>query len=301
MERVDALVETFPGLLRSAAEALLTRHGYNAGKGEAGPQWNVLGHPLMQLPIWIDSASASPLDDQVLADIHESSLCGYLAVRAEDDYFDGPGGDPETAMMLANAFRSRHLSMIARHTSDHRLWSRVDVLWQQYSDAMLFEKKSNEPASDYRSEDFDRILLRSQPLEIPADVVLLLKGRWEEIGLVGRLVAHLAKATQIFDDFVDAPEDLAMGNHTFMVRRLNGEQGEQALRRNMLEMCDQVMEMASAELDLAAVVAAELRVIGLAEWVDARKEKMAGVSERGFRALFDTLTNPTTPGALGTA
>ena len=278
----------------------MSRHRYGDDDGPS-PHLNVLGHPLLQLPIWVDMAVDERLDEDTMSDILESSLCGYLSVRAEDDYFDGDWDDPKAAMMLSAVFRARHHALLALHVSDDRFWDRFEEVWRGYADAMLRESELNDASSEYGPDDFDRVLLRSQPLELPVNAVLSLKGRWELASLSSELVRHLAKATQLFDDFVDAPNDLAAGNYTWMVRRLGGRDGEGPLRRSMVEGCDQVFAEAADELDRAVLVGADLGLTELPIWVGARKAAMTQASQRLYQALFDKVGSFGASGASGDA
>jgi hypothetical protein len=255
----------------------------------------------LQLPLWIDAATDGELDDTVLSDILESSLCGYLSVRAEDDYFDGQWDRPKEAIILSGVFRSRHQGLLARHISDGRFWDRFEELWSGYADAMLLESELTEASSDYGPAEFDMVLARSQPLEIPANAVLSLKGCWDRAGLAGDLVLHLTKATQLFDDLVDAPADLASGNHTWMVRRLAGTGGEKALRRSMVKSWDQVITEAAEELDRAALVGTEMGLAELPAWIGARKAEMDRASRHMFEALFEKLGSAMAPESSGDA
>jgi hypothetical protein len=279
----------------------MSRHGYTVSDDGSGPHTNVLGHPLLLLPLWIDAATDGELDDAVLSDILESSLCGYLSVRAEDDYFDGQWDRPKEAIMLSIVFRSRHQGLLARHVSDEQFWDRFEELWSGYADAMLLESELNEASSDYGPAEFDLVLARSQPLEIPANAVLSLKGRWDQAGPTAELVRRLTKATQLFDDLVDAPADLASGNYTWMVRRLAGSGGEKALRRGMVKSCDQVIAEAADELDRAVLIGAEMGLTALPSWIDARKAEMARTSQRMYEALFEKLRFSDAPKASGDA
>ena len=236
-----------------------------------------------------------------MSDILESSLCGYLSVRAEDDYFDGDWDEPKAAMMLSAVFRARHHALLARHVSDYRFWDRFEEVWRGYADAMLRESELNDASFEYGPDDFDRVLLRSQPLELPVNAVLSLKGRWELASLGSELVRHLTKATQLFDDFVDAPNDLASGNYTWMVRRLAGKDGDRLLRRRMVESCDQVFAEAADELDRAVLVGADLGLTELPIWVSARKAAMTRASQRLYQALFDKVGSFGASGASGDA
>jgi len=300
IERVNALVAGLPDLVKRHAEDLMSRHRYGGDAGPS-PHLNVLGHPLLQLPIWIDMAVDERLDEDAMSDILESSLCGYLSVRAEDDYFDGDWDQPKAAMMLSAVFRARHHSLLARHISDDRFWDRLEEVWRGYADAMLRESELNDASFEYGRDDFEHVLLRSQPLELPVNAVLSLKGRWELTPLSSELVRHLTKATQLFDDFVDAPNDLTSGNYTWMVRRLGGRDGDRPMRRRMVESCDQVFAEAADELDQAVLVGADLGLTDLPIWVSSRKAAMTRASQRLYQALFDKVGSFGPSGASGDA
>lgn len=289
LNRVFSKVSEMTPLVEPLARALISRHGYDAGDESDGPHGNVLGHPLLELPVWVDEATGNRLDARTLDDILESSVWGYLSVRAEDDYFDGHWGDSHGAMILSGVCRSRHQSLLALHIPDPRFWSRYQEVWDDYAESMLLERSLHAPEAEYGAEDFDRVLRRSQPLEVPANAVLTIKNRWNDTPAMSALVAHLVKATQLFDDFVDAPDDLASGNHTWMVRRLGGTSGRGALLRGMVARCDDVFGEASGELDKAASIANDLRIHLLAGWVETRKAEMTRTSQRMFQTLLESL------------
>jgi hypothetical protein len=294
IRRIDSIVAGLGGELGKLAALLLDRHGYVIGSDGGGPHRNVLGHPLFELPIWLDRATSDSgeLGRDTLLDVCESSLWGYLSVRAEDDYFDGDWDDANGAMMLSGFFRARHTALLAPLVSDRRFWLRSESLWRAYGEAMLRERSLHEADMQYGPEEFEMVLDRSQPLEIPGNAVLSIKGRWDKTGQHAELVRHLTRATQLFDDFVDAPDDLAAGNFTWMVRRLGGLEGGQALRRGMIAWCDQVGAEAGEELDRGVNIATNLGIVELTEWVKARKQVMAQASQRMYEALFKSLRSP---------
>ena len=160
--------------------SLLQRHGYRVEADGGGSHRNVLGHPLFELPIWLDGATAGEgrLGREVLLGIRESSLCGYLSVRAEDDHFDGEWRDAAAAMTVSGFFRARHQALLAPLVSDRRFWERFEAVWQHYGEAMLLERALHDPARKFGRPEFDAVLDRSQPLEIPGDTVLAIKGCW---------------------------------------------------------------------------------------------------------------------------
>lgn len=290
--RISRLVEGLGGELGAQVSGLLARHGYGLDVDGGAPHISVLNHPLIQLPIWLAYAGVGggEVALRALLDICESSLCGYLSVRAEDDYLDGDWDEPGPAMMVSAFFRARHQALLAPLVSDPRFWARFQSLWQSYGEAMLLERALHDRARPYGPEEYDEVLNRSQPLEIPGSAVLSLRGRWDLSDRLAQLVRHLTKATQLFGDFVDAPDDLAVGNHTWMVRRLGGLDGQPALRRGMVSMCDEIVAEASGELDKALVVADSLGIPEFPAWVAARKDLMGQAAQQMFEVLFSRLS-----------
>jgi hypothetical protein len=287
LRRVSRLVEDLGGELGALASHLMTGHGYVIDTDGGGPHLNVLGHPLFELPLWLADATGG-VDRSVLLDICESSLCGYLSVRAEDDYFDGHWDDAYAAMMLSTVFRVRHQVLLAPLVHDRPFWMRFESLWQGYGEAMLLEWALHDAGRQYGRNEFDKVLNRSQPLEIPGDAVLSFTGHWDRSFALSKLVRHLTKATQLFDDFMDAPNDLAAGNFTWVVRRLGGLEGERALRRGMITLFDEIATEAYRELDRALEVGSGLG-IEISEWVKARKQVMERGSQRMYHVLFEAV------------
>jgi hypothetical protein len=298
MRRVEHVIDQSKGRLGRLAGDLLDRHGYRASADGGGPHRNVLGHPLFELPVWLAGIPSDYLgvSDEALNDICESSLFGYLSVRVDDDYFDGHWDDPHAAMMLSSFFRSRHLGLLAPLVDDRRFWERCATVWTAYAEAMLVERSLHHPESEYGPRQFETVLDRSQPLEIPGDAVLSMKGQWDSSGAFGALVRHLTRATQLFDDFVDAPDDLAAGNFTWMVRRLGGQDGESALRRGMVRSWDSVREEVELALAEAQRIAASLGILGMSEWVEERRGVISHASDEMYLTLFNNIGWEDDPG-----
>jgi len=288
LARVENLVSNLGGELGRHAGSLLDRHGYRPVNDADGPHSNPLGHPLFELPIWLaTSGQLEPrIDERALVDICEASLFGYLSVRAEDDYFDGAWEDPGAAMILSGVFRARHHALLAPLVTDRRFWVRYEDLWRGYGEAMLVERDLHRAAARYERDDFDRVLNRSQPLEIPGDAVLVMTGRWEMVDRFARMVRHINTATQLFDDFIDAPDDLESGNLTWMVRRLGGLDGGRALRRGMISGWDDVVAEIRLESDAAAEIADDLGVVNVRRWVASRQSVIDRAAGRMFGILF---------------
>jgi hypothetical protein len=288
LRRVLAFVDGLGGELGVLASRLMARHGYAIDAVGGGPHRNVLGHPLFELPLWLASATGG-MDRTVLLEICESSLCGYLSVRAEDDYFDGHWDEAETTMILSTVFRVRHQVLLASLVDDRRFWMRFEDLWQAYGEAMLLERALHDPGRHYGKGEFDTVLNRSQPLEIPGNAVLSITGHWDRRPELSALVRHLTKATQLIDDFVDAPDDLANRNFTWVVRRLGGLEGQQSLRRGMIRRYDEIVGEAEGDLDRAVQVAADLGMVDLAGWVEERKQIISRASQRMYQTLLEAV------------
>lgn len=287
LDRVWQFVTETGGGVGGAARTLLERHGYAPRPAGGGPHRNVAGHPLFELPVWVDRACGAPtLDLRVHADIAESALFGYLSVRVEDDHLDESLGDAADTLMLSRAFASRHASLLARHVDDVWFWDRFDRVWRDYAEAMLFERELRDPGATYDAGAFAAVLDRSQPLELPAAAVLALRGRGHLADALSDMVRHLTRATQLFDDFVDAPGDLAAGHHTWMVRRLGGMEGPQALGRGMVVHCADVLSEANAALSSASVIASEMGMNEIEPWIEARTRMMADAARRMYDALL---------------
>jgi len=191
--------------------------------------------------------------------------------------------------MLAGFLRTRHQALLAPWVSDRRFWVRFESLWHGYGEAMLLERSLLDPRHRYDAKEFDAVLDRSQPLEIPGQAVLSIKGFWHLTDHIARLVRHLTRATQLFNDFVDAPADLEAGNYTWMVRRLGGLRGPRALRQGMVAACDDVVTEAEADLDLALAAAGDLAGREMVDWVEVRKRVMEEFSARLYETLFSNL------------
>lgn len=291
LARVERQIDLVGGAIGRFATDLLRRHGYESGLDGGGPHLNVLGHPLFELPIWLDRAigGGPSVDADLLLGIHESSLCGYLSVRVEDDFFDEGYGAPEEVMIVSGFFRSRHQALLARTISNPEFWDRFEAIWRRYGEAMLFERSLHDGKRAYGAGEFDLVLDRSQPLEIPAGAVLCLKGRWDLAEPLSGFVRHLVRATQLFNDLIDAPADLEAGNYTWLVRRLGGMNGTAALKRGIVKAFDQVVTEAGNELDLAMSTATSMGMTQPADWVDARRHVMLAAADRMYTTLFTNL------------
>lgn len=290
LARVERQIDLAGGAIGRLATDLLRRHGYEPGPDGGGPHLNVLGHPLFELPIWLDRAVGGPSTDaDVLLLIHESSLCGYLSVRVEDDFFDEGYGAPEEVMIVSGFFRSRHQALLARTISQREFWDRFEAIWRRYGEAMLFERSLHDGKRVYGADEFDLVLDRSQPLEIPAAAVLCLKGRWDLAEPLSGFVRHLVRATQLFNDLIDAPADLEAGNHTWLVRRLGGINGAADLKQGIVKEFDKVVAEAGIELDLAMSTATSMGMTQPAGWVDARRHVMLAAADRMYTTLFTNL------------
>ena len=79
------------------------------------------------------------------------------------------------------------------------------------------------------------------------------------------------------------------GNLTWIVRRLGGLDGREALMRGMITECDRIFDEARQELDRAAGCAGDMGMTAMTDWVAARKAEMAKMSTMLYRSLLENL------------
>lgn len=253
---------------------------------------NPLALPVLQLPLWAGARTeraGRPLPEEVVLDLVESAAVGYLHVRIQDDLLDEGVGRPGEAMLLAEAFFLRHQTLLARRVGHAgSFWERCQSRWLAYGDAMLLEQELMARKSGLDESAFDRILRRSQPLELPAAAVLEIGGLPDLFPHLADFVRLLVRGHQLFHDLIDADKDLGMGNMTFVVQRLGGNDGSELLHRRMLLEggFDEVTDEALSNLVEAEEAARRAGLDEAAEYVVRRRELMEKTRREVFESLF---------------
>jgi hypothetical protein len=242
-----------------------------------------LAQPLIQFPAWISAAVDHGVGrDERLDDMVEAMVAGYLYVRVHDDRLDENLGDADLAMFLADAFLIRHQALIAAHVgTDPKFWQLFQSVAGSYAHAMLFEREVLRPEAHYDAEVFDLVLARSQPLVLPGAALLSVTDRWELLAPLQTFVRHVVRAGQLVDDLSDCLRDLERGRYTWVVRRLGGEHGRQAVLGNLMGTgIDEVLDDVVADLDGASRAALTMGLTEAAAWISARRESVVTLRDR---------------------
>jgi hypothetical protein len=281
-DRLLSLRQRLAPDLWAAFDALLARRGFLSSDPE--PFFHPLGHPIVSFPVWVATAVApdgTAGRDQVV-DLIEATVDGYLYVRVHDDRLDEDIGDPDDSLFLADAFLVRHQALLARHVgSSPRFWELFEQVAMQYSAAMLLERSLLRPNATYGAREFDVVLGRSRPLVLPGAAVLDIADRWDLIEPLQGFVHHAVRCSQLVDDLLDCELDRAAGRFTWVVRRLGGEDGPQAMALNLLSGgVDGIVADALADVDAADRLAAAVGMIDARAWLADRRDQIVALHEK---------------------
>jgi hypothetical protein len=263
-------------------DALMARRGFLSDRADAF--FHPLGQPIVSFPLWVAAAvgDAGPADEGRLLDLVEATVVGYLYVRVQDDRLDEAIGDPDEALFLADAFLVRHQTLLARHVgSSPRFWDLFEQVAADYSAAMLLERSVMRAGSTYGPDEFDRVLRRSHPLVLPGAALLDIADRWDLLQPLRRFVHLAVRAAQLVDDLLDCESDRAAGRLTWVVRRLDGEAGPEAMARAFVTGgVDEIVAEALADIDAAQAAANDAGLAEVRAWLDARRAALLSLLER---------------------
>jgi hypothetical protein len=297
-ERVAAHLHAFRSslgpLLGAELEAFERRAGLDL---DANPalHFSRVAQPVARLPLWVAEvadARGRPIPEPVVWAAVEAAVMGYLYAQVQDEIVDGPGGVPPAAMLLGHALFTRHQAALVPVAAGRPVfWRLYEAKWLAYGEALALERAVNRGDGDVDRACFERILGRSHPLVIPGAALLAHADLWELCPSLERLVQHSTMAAQLFDDAIDAPADLADGNRTWVVRRLGGAQGADALRRNLYAGggLDEIVDEALAELRRAQEVAAALGMTAAERAFTLDARHMEDTCRAAARALAEQL------------
>ena len=285
----QALTELATGLgpeLTRAFEELLSRR--EAGGSDV---FAPLGHPGRGGAPWGAAGMAGPPPQAILDRIALGAAHGYLHVSVQDALVDEGLGDPAVTMFLSDRLRERHTGLMRSAVGlTPRYWELHERVWADYGRAMLLERRLRAPEADYGRAEFERVLDRSMPLLLPGAAVLSLAARWALLPDLRALVRALVTSAQLWDDLVDLDVDLEAGNHTWLLRRLGGLEGSDAMWRGLIQGCglDDVCDEIAAELETARRQAA---VLGLEidVFLEARSAAVEDHRERAWTVCFARL------------
>jgi len=281
--------------LHEAFDALMERHGWLRGED---PEYyiGVNSQPVLVLPLWL-AGRHDPAPD-VLADLLTSSWLGYAAVRVQDDHMDEGLGEPVATMFLGQAFFAAHQAGIARIVGpDPAYWDTFERIWADYGAAMLMERRLLDPTATLGAAEYDAILRRSLPLLLPSAALLHRLGLQHQLDDLQTLVFHAVRAAQLFNDAMDARDDLAGGRHTWIVRRFGGADGAGPMMKKLVlgGGIEELFAESSADLDQARAAALRLGLDDAADWIDRRKGMMKAAIDQALQALFARLLSGGSP------
>lgn len=287
--RLERLRASLSSRLAELLDRLLQRHAWT---GNWDRLLQPLGQPVVQLPYWtaeIVSSGEVGVAPSMLDDLAEAAVVGYLHVRVQDDLIDEGGWAPEEALLLAETLLIRHVSLLARQVgASERFWTYFERKGWEYCDAMLLERRVLDPASSYGEAEFDSVLRRSAALVIPSAVVLDAVDRWDLLALLEKLVWHVVRSGQLFDDLIDAEDDLERNNYTWVVRRLGGSGGRRALldRLGLGGGFDEVVGDIAQDVEAATIAARHLGAYSAESWLAERQRAVLSMQESFFARLF---------------
>ncbi|HVE85061.1 MAG TPA: hypothetical protein VND93_19555 [Myxococcales bacterium] len=284
--------------LAAALDARLAALGVQ-GEADALHSFTRVAQPVVHLPLWVAEAAAArgrPPAPAAIEAAVAAAVLGYLCAQVQDAVIDGEEAAPGRAMLLAHALFAAHGAALDRAAGPSPELSRLrEEKWMAYAGALAVEARSSRGEAPMDEAAFDGILRRSHPLVLPGAALLAAAGLWELVAPLEELVAWSTRAAQLFDDLVDAVDDLRAGRFTWVVRRLGGERGERALVRRLYleggfdEIAGEALSaLASAE---AAAGALGMRAGGAALAGDGRRiqEARAGVAKALARQIFGAI------------
>lgn len=257
--------------------------------------------PIAQFPLWTAHFAArnsprreefSRWSDGALSSIVESAVMGYLHVRVQDDLIDEGMGRPDEAMLLAEAFFTRHQSMLARAVGDdERFWEFFEQSWMRYGEAMLVEALLHEQGGVSDEASFNAVIERSLPLAIPVVAVLTRASLWDRVDGCRTFVWLLVRAHQIFHDLLDAERDFAEGRETYVLSLLGAPQERETLHRELFINggFDRIAAKAKGEMTGARDIALEVGFDEVLPFITERNALMARVQQGVFQAFFERL------------
>lgn len=233
--------------------------------------------PILAWPRWADELALRTgveLPLHLILDACEAAIMGVLYARIQDAAIDGHGLDPVEAMVTADSCFARHLRLIQGVSRDNLAFcAEVDAVWSRYRSALLFERKLVQQKRPIGKREFERILDHSRPVFLPGAAILVAAGLDAMLGPAATVVDGIVRAGQLFDDTIDATEDAANGNATFVLHRLGAGDDDLELHHTLYVegAFDQILEEACAELERAAKIADDTDMPNVAR--DVRKTR----------------------------
>ena len=278
--------------LRAAFDELVGRHGFVTDDADAF--FHPLAQPLVTFPRWV-AAACGGLDEDLVRDLVESTVMGYLYVRVHDDVMDegltvgssAGAADVAASFLLADAFLERHVALLVAHVTSGRFWALHASVAGRYAEAMLLERQVSRASVPCTAEDFDRVLDRSLPLVLPGAAILDRADRWDDVATLTTFVQRVVRAGQIVDDIADVELDVAAGNHTWVGRQLGSTTDPAGLRVALATGgLRRLVRAALDDLAAARALAGSLGMHLAIPWIDARADDIVAFERHALTSLL---------------
>jgi uncharacterized protein len=175
-----------------------------------------LSHPI---PFWLNQEFA---DGDLLSEARQMVVAnrfGEIFCFLQDGVIDRhPGTKPEILILL-NAFFFRFLHGYQKlFPASHCFWTYFEEYWQEYLQAMAWEKKyHHRRIAPYNDDDLYWMGRKLSPIKICCAGMALLAKREEQIPHLSQMIEHLQTGYQLLDDLNDWSEDMANGDCTYPI------------------------------------------------------------------------------------
>jgi hypothetical protein len=212
-----AALATMPTRLHQSFTVLLESRGLLTAGQTAyfGP----LGHPVVELPVWVASSLADEgvaTSEEVVADMLGVSILGYLHVRAQDDWLDGPRtGDP-TLIALAESLMARcNRLLVPAVGGSVRFWDLHAEIVNAYAESLLKTHELRAGGAPVTWADFEQLLAQSRPLVLPSAALLDRADQWQLLPALEEFVFTTTAVAQLVNDLTDLFRDRRNGHRTW--------------------------------------------------------------------------------------
>ncbi|MFL5344017.1 MAG: class 1 isoprenoid biosynthesis enzyme [Hyalangium sp.] len=292
-ELLEARLTTLPPPLDALAQRYLTRIS-DGDKGHRGYFSSRLAPPLVFLPLWLrerfrrEQPDAAP-SEEVTVRIVASAMWGYLYIRIQDDLLD-EASPARSQTLLGNVCIFEMAQLLGKLAADSAAFrAAFERAWIDFTRWTLAEHEQLLSNAEYDRERFEQHTRKVAFARIPALAVCTLAGHAALEPTVERLVDQLGVAYGLTNDVVGWQRDLANGHRTFLLARAGFSRGMpvERARHEVREalygqgLVIQTLEESAAWQRRAAESA---QALGLAEFADYTRERLALLDELGYEA-----------------
>jgi hypothetical protein len=275
-----------PPRVRRAFDRLVRKYGLLTS--DLDPYFDVLGHPLFELPVWVtDRLRTAGIDtpEQQLADVLGISALGYFHVRAQDDWLDAASRQDPTLVGLAEALlASCHRLLVSTVGTSGRFWDFYAEVLNSYAESLLQTDELRTSGARISRETFERLLAQCRPLVIPSAALLDRADCWQLLPRLEEFVFTASAAGQLVNDLTDLYRDRRMAQRTWIIETV----GESDIDRLWLHALgttsgvgggriQEVIEKSLEFHDRSAEVARDLALTAAESWLAERRAVLANL------------------------